>query len=282
MLEYLCEVLQVRSAADIEKLPRANVKIAEILKGVSVVTTHRPDQRHRFKVSKITNDSPNSYKFAPEEGKPPINVTQYFKTHYKINLKYPNMPLIWKANGKTGFPVEVLAIVPSQRYTKRLTGDQTTDMIRATTQKPHDRQKSIMDAVQRTLKYQNNQFMASFGFEVEPKMMEFKARVLPAPKVVFRGKKTANASDGEASILIVGSWNISKYKLVDTPQLDSLAFIFFVRVDSNKAQAIRDKIVSKWVDQGMNITDKSSPFFVVNPNSPQSVLDGLVILFLIF
>jgi eukaryotic translation initiation factor 2C len=70
---------------------------------------------------------------------------------------------VWKANGKTGFPIECLEIVPSQRFTKRLSGDQTTEMIRHTTQKPADRQRSIQEAVDVTLKYGNNPYMKEFG-----------------------------------------------------------------------------------------------------------------------
>jgi eukaryotic translation initiation factor 2C len=100
-LDYLCEVFGVRDNEQLLKMPRINQRINEELKGVSVITNHRADARHRFKVARISTDTANSYKFTPEEGKGEINITQYFKTNYKINLKYPNLPIVWKANGKT-------------------------------------------------------------------------------------------------------------------------------------------------------------------------------------
>lgn len=112
------------------------------MKGISVCTTHRADARHRFKIAKFNNETPNSYIFETETSdgkKVKTNVTKYFKDQYKINLKYPNLPIAWKANGKTGFPLECLEIAPSQRYNKKLSPDQTSDMIKATTQKPVDR-----------------------------------------------------------------------------------------------------------------------------------------------
>lgn len=203
VLEYLCEILGARDANELSRIPRVNQRISEELKGVNLVTNHRAEARQRFKCAKITNETPNSYIFESDGAK--INVTQYFKNQYKINLKYPNLPMAWKANGKTAFPIECLDIVPSQRYTKKLSGDQTSDMIRATTQKPAERMKSIQEAVDNTLKYANNPYMKSLGFEVKPEMMSVPARILPAPSVVFKGNKTAPGQDG--------AWNISKFKV---------------------------------------------------------------------
>lgn len=262
-LDFLCEVLQVRDANELARIPRINQRINEELKGVNVVTNHRADARVRFKVAKITNDTAENYMFTLEDKSKPINVVEYFRTQYKINLKYPKLPIAWKANGKTGFPLECLDIVPSQRFSKRLSGDQTSDMIRATTQKPVDRQKSIQEAVDVTLKYSNNPYMKAFGFEVSQEMMQVKARILRAPNVVFRGNKSAPGHDG--------AWNINKFKLIDTPELKSFAFIFFVRVQQAEAEAIKDKILQKWKETGMNITNTNVPVNICNPRNPAHI-----------
>jgi eukaryotic translation initiation factor 2C len=141
-------------------------------------------------------------------------------------------------------------------------------MIRSTTQKPVDRQKSIQEAVDVTLKYANNPYMNAFGFKVSTEMMNVKARVLPAPSVVFKGNKSAPGTDG--------SWNITKFKLVDTPQLSSFGFVFFVRLSNTEAAAIRDKIVKKWVEQGMNISTNNVPFLVCNPSNATAVKTALI------
>ena len=162
VLDFLLEVFGVQSVEELGKVPRVLVRITEVLKGVVVVTTHRPGIRNRFKVAKI-RDTPNKYFFDCDGKK--INVTQYFKSTYNINLRYPDLPIAWKQNGKTGFPLECLEIVPAQRVTKKLNPDQTADMIRATTQKPGDRKRSIESAVKNSLKYQNNPYLQSFGMQ---------------------------------------------------------------------------------------------------------------------
>jgi eukaryotic translation initiation factor 2C len=154
--------------------------------------------------------------------------------------------------------LECLAIVPSQRYNKRLNGDQTTDMIRATTQKPKDRQKSIREAVESTLRYDDNPYMKSFGFEVDKEMMTVPARILPAPKVVFEGGRSANGDQGQ--------WNLSSYKLIDAPKLESYGFIFFVPIGQNEAIKIKDEIIRKWKVAGMNITTSQVPVTIASPH----------------
>jgi eukaryotic translation initiation factor 2C len=71
--------------------------------------------------------------FENKEGKK-VSVQDYFQSEMKIKLRYPNMLLAMKANGKTAFPMEVLAIVPATRAREKLTGEQTSDMIKVMTQ----------------------------------------------------------------------------------------------------------------------------------------------------
>ncbi|KAH9251608.1 hypothetical protein BASA81_010517 [Batrachochytrium salamandrivorans] len=91
-------------------------------------------------------------------------------------------------------------------------------MIRATVQRPADRQKMIQDAADRILRYEKNDHMKSFGLEIGTKMMSVPARILPAPKVVFKGGKAMSGAEG--------AWNLRGTQLVSAPLLESAAFIF--------------------------------------------------------
>ena len=77
-------------------------------------------------------------------------------------------------------------------------------MIRATVQKPSDRRDQIKEAVAKTLKYDQNPYLESFGLQVENEMMDVNARVLPAPKVVFKN----NSLSGQE-----GAWNITRSRV---------------------------------------------------------------------
>jgi hypothetical protein len=63
-------------------------------------------------------------------------------------------------------------------------------------------------------------------------MMTVPARILPAPSVIFKGNKSAPGHDG--------AWNISKFKLIDTPALDSFGFVFFVRISNSAMQSSKN------------------------------------------
>jgi eukaryotic translation initiation factor 2C len=88
---------------------------------------------------------------------------------------------------------------------KRLNSSQTADMIGATVQKPKERQKSIQEGVENTLKYSENEYMNSFGFKVDRDMLSVQARVLPAPKVVFKNEESLRGDDGQ--------WNLRNVKV---------------------------------------------------------------------
>lgn len=98
---------------------------------------------------------------------------QYFRRRYNILLNYPTLPAIQAGSDKkpvflpmevclfkststtlfttlgfvdayNGFFAQVCRIVPGQRYTKKLNERQVTALLRATCQRPADRENSIM------------------------------------------------------------------------------------------------------------------------------------------
>ncbi len=75
-----------------------------------------------------------------------MTIAEYFETQYNYRLKYPWLPVVLKPNGKTDFPMECLSVAPSQRFMKRLGGQQVSEMIKATVQRPRDRAKKISNA----------------------------------------------------------------------------------------------------------------------------------------
>ncbi|EGF76744.1 hypothetical protein BATDEDRAFT_92312 [Batrachochytrium dendrobatidis JAM81] len=256
-IDYCLETLGLRDMDQLSRLPRLSERINGVLKGVSVVTIHRGDQRQRFKIGRISRESAREFKFANKEGGGQMSVESYFKD-MNVNLRYPTLPLALKANGKTAFPLEVLKIAPAQRFMKRLSGDQTSDMIRATVQRPNERQKEIMDGANSKLRYSNNDHIKSFGMVVGSEMMNIPARILPAPKVIFKNNKSLNGTDG--------SWNLRGTQLVSAPVLESAAFIFYVRISDGDAKAIATTLLSKFADTGMNIKVRNPPVIVTNPN----------------
>ncbi|KAJ3325485.1 hypothetical protein HDV06_004344 [Boothiomyces sp. JEL0866] len=265
VLDYLCEYLGCRFG-DIPKLSHSLIEKG--LKGVNCVTTHRGDRKQRFNIKKISTETANTMKFE-KDGKV-ISVCEYFEKDLNIRLKFPNLPLALKSNGKTAFPLECLAIQPAQRFTERLNGNQTSEMIRLTCQKPQGRKRQVENAVQNILKYENNPYMKAFGIKVGSKMMEIEARILPAPNVVFKQNSIAGLD---------GAWNLNRQKLVNAPLMESFAFVFFTKVQANIANQIKDVILKKWAFVGMNIQNFNCPVLVQNPEAQGGVKNALITAF---
>ena len=135
---------------------------------------------------------------------------------------------------------------------------QTADMIKVTCQTPSTRRTLIEKAVKTTLAYQANPYLNSIGLEISNEMMSVPARVLPSPKVVFRGNSSLNASDG--------SWNLRNQKLVSSPPISALGFVFFVRIDTDMAIQVRDQTLKAWSGIGMAVGGVlKAPVVVCNP-----------------
>lgn len=276
LIDYILEVKKLRSPNDIGRIPASDLN--KLLKSINVCTTHRGDQKQRFKIARVGKDTSNSLKFEykaskddPSPGET-ISIAKYYQKVYNLRLQYPDLPLVLKANGKTAFPIEVLSIVPAQRFRARLSGDQTADQIKATCIKPADRCKQIEDGVRETLRYGDNSYLKSFGMEISTEMLKVKARVLPSPKVVFKNNQSLDGREGQ--------WNLRGKQLVNTPELKSCAFLFFV--NTKDGESIRSAIISKWYcihlhrrTAGMNITASNPPVCVINPNSDQNIRGGI-------
>lgn len=198
VIEYLMEVAGLRNPADIARMNAReltkHLKSNELMilisffnpcspVGVSVITTHRGDQKQRFKISGVSTTSASNEYF--DMNGQHVSVADYFQKTYKTPLQYPDFPLIIKGAKGSKFPIEVLAIVPSQRMSGRLNGQQTADMIKATCQKPDERLRQIESGVRETLNYEANDYLKEFGVDVKSEMMTVDARILPAPKLDF-------------------------------------------------------------------------------------------------
>ncbi|KAI8898406.1 Piwi domain-containing protein [Globomyces pollinis-pini] len=238
----------------------------ELLVGVQVKTTHRGDKMERFKIQDISTKNARTCEFTDRKSGRVYTVYDYFKSEYNYTIQYPELPLV-KKNKTSAFPIEVLHIIAAQRFGKLLNPNQTADMIRATVQKPNDRERSIKDAVVQTFRYHDNKYLKDIGVEVSTDMAKVNARLLRAPDVTFSNNKRVSGQGGV--------WNLRDSKLVDTPALYSYAFVFFVQVSSSEASDITRTIVEKWKVAGMNIKNDDPPILVINPSIPGNVRGGL-------
>ncbi|KAJ3300746.1 hypothetical protein HK104_006045 [Borealophlyctis nickersoniae] len=261
VLDLAMDIFNVSDVVALARAPQFRERLLMELKGAKVVTTHRGDKdKQRFRVGRLSPEGADKYMFMDADGATKT-VAQYFAEQYNYKLKFPFLPCALKPNGKTAFPLEVLKIVPGQRFMRKLNGQQTSEMIRQTVQKPEQRASKIQRAVDHVLLYEN-EYMKSFGLNVETSMLSVPARVLPAPMVVFApdGQNRPRAVPGTD-----GFWQLRNQRLAQAVPLVSYAFIFFIRISEVEACAVRDTLVQKFLVAGLNIQGGNAPVLIGNP-----------------
>ncbi|KAL0390038.1 UNVERIFIED_CONTAM: protein argonaute MEL1 [Sesamum calycinum] len=200
------------------------------LKGVRV-ETHHLGHIKRYKISGLSAEPAEKLIAKPslnvpvplDESGARISVAQYFSQKYNIVLHYPFLPAIQAGSSvkPVSIPMEVCRIVEGQRYSKKLNERQVTALLKATCQRPHDREKSIMV---KHNNYNNDILVKEFGMQVRPELTAIEARVLPAPMLKYHetGRQTVIEPR-------VGQWNMIDKKMVNGGRVDFWACISFSR-----------------------------------------------------
>ena len=91
---------------------------------MKVYTKHQ-GYSHTYTIKKFSHLTAASCKFMIEEN----GVKDYFRDTYKIQLRYPQAPLMETAK-KTYVPIELLFVKPNQRFNRLLSPFQTSQMIK--------------------------------------------------------------------------------------------------------------------------------------------------------
>ncbi len=134
-----------------------------------------------------------------------ITVEQYYAKKYNIKLQHPEVALIdvGTAEKATYLPVELCRVLPGQMYKRKLTDDETAEMIRYAARPPQENAVQIMErglGVVGIFGSKKNPVHDAFGLRVEPKMITVNARILASPKILYKTGQDATPRDG--------SWNM--------------------------------------------------------------------------
>ncbi|KAJ4785439.1 Argonaute family protein [Rhynchospora pubera] len=193
------------------------LKIRKNLKGVKVEVTHRGNMRRRYRISGLTALPTRDLTFPCDEQGTMKKVVDYFREVYSHNIRYVKLPCLDVGNNSRKpnyLPMEVCKIVKGQRYRKKLNENQTTNLLKATCQKPVDREKSILNTV-RDNKYKEDIFVTEFGLTVSDQPTMIEARLLPPPLLKYND----TGAEQECTPRF-GSWNMKDKKLVNGGQVN--------------------------------------------------------------
>ncbi|XP_014494464.1 protein argonaute MEL1 [Vigna radiata var. radiata] len=184
------------------------IKIKKTLRGIKVQVNHGQNIR-RYKVTAVTKEPLRALMFTDENGTNK-SVVQYFQEKYNISLQYTQLSAL-QAGSDTKpifLPMELCQIVAGQRYTKRLNEDQVTALLKATCQRPREREDSIRQIV-RQRKFSTDKFARHFQIQVREDPVVLDARVLPPPMLKYHG------SGSESQIQPnMGQWNMINKKMI--------------------------------------------------------------------
>jgi len=119
-----------------------------------------------------------------------ISVVRYFLTQYGVELKFPNLPCLWVgARDKSTFiPMEFCSMLAqAMPRRKKLPDEAIATMIRQTAVKPLDRQKKILEGLDKNnARYKTDPYANEFGISVSGTMSKLTGRILDPPSIEYK------------------------------------------------------------------------------------------------
>ncbi|KAH9660325.1 protein argonaute 5 [Citrus sinensis] len=179
------------------------LKVKKALKGIKVVLRHL-DCKISTKITGISSQ-PMSQLMFTDDNATRLSVVQYFRQRYNIGLQFTSLPALLAGSEARPIylPMELSRIAAGQRYTKRLNERQVTALLRATCQRPRDREANIR-MMARTNAYNEDTLVnKEFGIQVADGLASVDARILPAPMLKYHETgREASVNPG------FGQWNM--------------------------------------------------------------------------
>ncbi|KAE9416566.1 hypothetical protein Angca_007488 [Angiostrongylus cantonensis] len=165
----------------------------------------------------------SSLRFQATDGKQ-YTVEQYYLKQYNIQLKYPGLFTVSERhNPHTYYPVELLAVAPSQRVTQQQqTPSDVMALIKASATLPQQR-LSQTRVMKNALKIApGNSLLEAAGISVDKNFTKVVGRVLPSPTILYGGSSIAKVDEWYAEqkkknrkyLLFITSDNIQQHDTI--------------------------------------------------------------------
>ncbi|WOK99389.1 protein argonaute MEL1-like [Canna indica] len=245
-------------------------KIKRALRGLRVEAIHRKDKCIRYKISGITAVPMKDLEFPVDEQNTMKSVVQYFMERYNYKLNYVSWPCIQAGSESrpTYIPMEVCKIVQGQRYSKKLNEKQVTEILRATCQRPQERERSIMEMVHHN-NYNIDMYAREFGMKMKYELTSVEARVLPPPRLKYHDSgrdKSCNPS--------VGQWNMMNKKMVNGASVEYWTCVSFAsRLRQEEVFQFCGELIGACNNMGMAINPM--PFVDIQFDRPDHLESAL-------
>jgi eukaryotic translation initiation factor 2C len=163
--------------------------------------------------------------------------------------------------------LQVCKIVEGQRYSKKLNNKQVTNILRATCQRPQQREQRIHEMVLHN-KYTDDRFAQEFGIKVCNDLVSVPARVLPPPMLKYHDsgrEKTCAPS--------VGQWNMINKKMINGGTVDNWTCLSFSRMRPEEVQRFCGDLIQMCNATGMSFNPR--PVVDVRSSNPNNIENAL-------
>ncbi|XP_022729133.1 protein argonaute 5-like isoform X2 [Durio zibethinus] len=223
------------------------IKVKKALKGVRVELNHM-EYAKACKIVGISREPIRQLTFTLDDKRTNVSVVQYFRDKYNIVLKYASLPALQcGSEAKPVYlPMELCRIVAGQRYTKKLNEQEVKALLKATCQRPHDREANIQKMV-RVNNFQGDELVhKEFGIQVQKEPALVEARVLPPPLLKYHDSgRERSVNPG------FGAWNMINKKMVNGGKVDFWTCVNFSLEYASMSEDFCTELVKMCVSKGM-------------------------------
>ncbi|KAF8039529.1 hypothetical protein BT93_B1907 [Corymbia citriodora subsp. variegata] len=240
-------------------------KVKKALKKIKVEITHT-GYRRTYRIAGLSNKPMSQTTFKLDDHETEISVIDYFWEKYNVDLQYGSMPvLLAGSDTKPVFlPMEVCRIVSGQRYTQKLNERQVTALLRATCQRPHDRERSIRKMVDENKFDEELLLMREFGMSVGKELAFVEARVLPPPMLKYH-ESGRDATVGPS----MGQWNMINKKMINGGRVDTWMCVNFSRWNGNMTRQFCDELAK--ICNGKGMAFNPQPVLPIRDGHPRQI-----------
>ncbi|RGB39104.1 Piwi domain-containing protein [Rhizophagus diaphanus] len=235
LIQMVVKILGLRSPNDLRRglsdIERR--KVEKRIKNLRISDNHRPENKQKFMIEKLTQNSAFDIMFDVDNGNK-IDVKTYFQNIHNIRLLYPFLPCV-VVRKNNYLPIEVCDVIPEQQYMQKLDCNLTNKMTKFARQNPAIRANKIQTGLN-ILNYRDNRYLKQFGMEVSNNMTVVNARILPTPTIQYHqsSRKSLVRPNG-------GSWNLRDKKVINGAILSSWSVLAFLSYKDLPDQNISER-----------------------------------------
>ncbi|VVC24908.1 Hypothetical protein CINCED_3A021441 [Cinara cedri] len=197
---------ELNCSLDTELDYRSLNTLASYVKGLKIdfMVPNQPNTKRSYKVvgllesaSKFVFEMDDGNKDAPKSKPKMLSVFQYFKITRNYTIKYPNLPClhVGNVNKKTAIPIELCTVQKGQLRMKKLTENQTAQMVKNAARPPTERRQTIENCI-KDIKYNQDPVLREFGIDVHEHFATIPGRVLDQPSLAYYQNKETKPKAG--------------------------------------------------------------------------------------